>query len=264
MRRRWSPASEGTTGLDADSAAPAAGAAEAGAVDPPIAGVAHAARAEPLHAPADGAWPGAGLAGGHGHVFMPTGYEPGYAYPLLVWLTGRPGGRFDLGRTMATLSLRNYLAVQPLPAADDADIESAVWRAIDVLQERVAVHPERIFLLGRGRGGTEAFRIACRHATTFAGAVSIDGPFPHGERAFARLADVRRLPMLFCCRENAPPGVVRPTDATLRLFHAAGAMLAMRIYPAREQAGRAILADVNRWLMDEISGTSLPRKVSCG
>lgn len=262
MRRRWSPVDEGTTPLDAHTALPP-GAAEAGSGDPSLAACWLAEPAARASSAGERIGGDAGLAGGHGHVFMPTGYEPGYAYPLLVWLTGRSKSRFDLGRTMARLSLRNYVAVQPLPEAGE-EVESSVWRAIDRLQDRVSLHPERIFLLGRGRGGTEAFRIACRHATTFAGAVSIDGPFPHGERAFARLADVRRLPMLFCCRENASPGVVRPTDATLRLFHAAGAMLAMRIYPASQRSGGAILADVNRWLMDEICGASVPRGVSCG
>jgi hypothetical protein len=40
----------------------------------------------------------------------------------------------------------------------------------------------------------------------------------------------------------------------LRLFHAAGATLAMRIYPRRRDLAATALADVNRWLMDEICG----------
>jgi hypothetical protein len=31
-------------------------------------------------------------------------------------------------------------------------------------------------------------------------------------------------------------------------------MLAMRIYPGRRELSRGVLADVNRWLMDEICG----------
>ena len=198
----------------------------------------------------------AGSALGCGPVFMPTGYEPGYDYPLLVWLPDPRRKTFDLGRTMQRLSLRNHVAVQPRVDPADGDPEAAVWRAIDRVTERVSIHPRRIFLVGQGRGGTEAFRVACRHATAFAGAVSIGGSFPHGEGLFGRLADVRRLPMLFCCRRDAPAEVVRPTDATLRLFHAAGATLSMRIYPGRNDLSEAILADVNRWLMDEICGTA--------
>ena len=36
---------------------------------------------------------------------------------------------------------------------------------------------------------------------------------------------------------------------------AAGAMLAMRIYPGSNDLSKAILCDVNRWLMDEVCGT---------
>lgn len=197
-------------------------------------------------------------------VFMPTGYEPGYAYPLLVWLPDREGARFDLGRVMTRVSLRNHVAVEPAMGEPGIDVEAAVWQAIDRIRDRVRIHPQRIFLLGQGRGGTEAFRIACRHATAFAGVVSIGGAFPHGEGLFGRLDEVRRLPMLFCCRRESPAEVLRPTDATLRLFHAAGAMLAMRIYPGRNDLSKTILGDVNRWLMDEICGATAGRPQACG
>jgi phospholipase/carboxylesterase len=198
-------------------------------------------------------------------MFVPTGYEPGYAYPLLVWLTDPRRTRFDLGRTMSRVSLRNHVAVEPLHAGgSDADREAMVWRAIDSVRERVSINPRRIFLIGQGSGGTEAFRIACRHANAFAGVVSIGGPFPLREGLFGRLDAVRRLPMLMCCHREAPAEVVGPTDATLRLFHAAGAMLAMRIYPGHNGLSKTMLADVNRWLMDEICGTTAGRPMSCG
>jgi hypothetical protein len=34
---------------------------------------------------------------GDARVFVPQGYEPGYDYPLVVWLPD-PARRFDLGR----------------------------------------------------------------------------------------------------------------------------------------------------------------------
>ncbi len=189
-------------------------------------------------------------------VFMPMGYEPGYAYPLLVWLADPAGKPFDLGKAMSRVSLRNFIAVQPARTAEDRlDHEPGVWRAIDTIRQRVSIHPQRVFLVGHGRGGSEAFRIACRHAGEFAGVVSLGGAFPHGEALFSRLDAIRRLPMLLCCRRESPSDVVRPTDATLRLFHAAGALLAMRIYPGRSDLAKLILSDVNRWLMEEICGS---------
>jgi predicted esterase len=195
---------------------------------------------------------------GDDRLFMPLGHEPGYDYPLLVWLSGatvaaEAGKPFDLGRVMTRVSLRNHVAVQPVAAAGE-DLEEAVWRSIERVCERVAIHRHRIFLVGQGSGGTEAFRIACRHAGEFAGVASLGGPFPLDEGLFARLADVRRLPMLLCCQRSSVVSRAAHTDRMLRLFHAAGAALAMRIYPGRDDLSRAALADVNRWVMDEVCG----------
>jgi phospholipase/carboxylesterase len=211
------------------------------------------------------------VAVGQPRVFLPQGHEPGYAYPLLVWLNG--GSRFDLGRAMARTSLRNFVAVQPAgrgvdAATGDRSVEAAtfpgrptvddpderIWRAIDAVRARVSIHPDRIFLVGHGQGGTQAFRIACRHPRSFAGVASFGGAFPLDEGAFAAMREVRRLPMLLCCRRDAEPAEATRIDRTLRLFHAAGAVLALRIYPGRRDLSRAALADLNRWIMEEICG----------
>lgn len=204
---------------------------------------------------------------GDDRLFTPLGYEPGYDYPLLVWLPDPANRRFDLGRAMKRVSLRNFLAVEPVLGEDDTtavDREDAVWRSIDRVCDRASVNPSRIYLVGQGAGGTEAFRIACRHPQAFGGVVSLGGPFPLEEGLFSRLFDVRRLPMLLCCHREASLEAARHTDQTLRLFHAAGAMLAMRIYPGSNPLSKAVLADVNRWLMDEVCGTYTPVAASCG
>jgi phospholipase/carboxylesterase len=199
---------------------------------------------------------------GGDRLFSPLGYEPGYDYPLLVWLPDSAGRKpFHLGRVMTRVSLRNFVAVEPAVAGDlrDADaLERSVWRAIDRVSDRMAIHPDRIFLLGTGAGGSAAFRMACRHPQAFGGVVSIGGLFPLDEGLFARLHEVRRLPMLLCCHGSAAPAATRHTDRTLRLFHAAGATLAMRIYAGHHHLSQSILGDVNRWLMDEICGASVP------
>jgi len=195
-------------------------------------------------------------------LFMPQAYEPGYDYPLLVWLADDDG--FDLGRVMARTSLRNFIAVQPRPATG-IDLEEAAWQAIDAVRDRASVHPDRIFLVGRGHRGTDAFRIACRHPDAFAGVVSLGGDFPLDEGLFACIAAVRRLPMLLCAPRDADEAAATQTDRTLRLFHAAGAQLALRIYPAAktDTVSRAMLADLNRWVMDGVCGAAEPRRAAC-
>ncbi|MFM8378281.1 MAG: alpha/beta hydrolase [Planctomycetia bacterium] len=188
-------------------------------------------------------------------LFTPQGYEPGYDYPLVVWLPDR-SQPFDLGRAMKRLSLRNFVAV--VPDVDERSGDEPLWDAIDRVCERISIHPRRIYLVGQGAGGSDAFRIACRHPSAFAGVVSLGGPFPLAEGLFARLAEVRRLPMLLCCRRTDGPDAARQVDATLRAFHAAGAMLSLRIYPRSGDLSKAVLGDVNRWLMDDVCGTTTP------
>lgn len=193
-------------------------------------------------------------------VFVPQGYEPAYAYPLVVWLPGTE--TFDLGRVMARTSLRNFVAIQPVAgdaAVSGQAIETAVWRGIDGIRGRLSIHPDRIYLVGQGNGGTEAFRIGCRHPERFGGVASLGGGFPLDEGAFAHIRSVRRLPMLLCCHRDADAEATHGIDRTLRLFHAAGAVLALRIYPGSRDLSRAILADVNRWIMEDICGSPTGR-----
>ena len=195
--------------------------------------------------------------GADDQVFLPLGYEPGYDYPLLVWLPDSSDGRFDLGRGMSRLSLRNYLAVR-----SGGITPETCWAAIERMTDRYSVHPRRIYLVGAGDGGAAAFRIACREPSAFAGVVSIAGRFPLDEGLFGRLVDVRRLPMLLCCADE-PNGATAPTaadvDRTLRVFHAAGGQLGLRIYPTAADArrcltrSRAVLRDLDHWVMDDVS-----------
>src|SRR5271166_6201170 len=44
-------------------------------------------------------------------TFLPTGYEPRYAYPLLVFLHGNGGNEEQILRLAPRLSRRNYICV---------------------------------------------------------------------------------------------------------------------------------------------------------
>jgi predicted esterase len=156
---------------------------------------------------------------------------------------------------MTRTSLRNFVAVQPRVAVGGAGAEG-VWRAIDRVSSRLSVHPRRTYLIGQGAGGTAAFRIACREPESFAGVVSLGGSFPLDEGLFARIDALRRLPMLHCCRSADVASDAAAIDRTLRLFHAAGATLALRIYPGGKDLSRSRLADVNRWIMEDVCGSA--------
>lgn len=201
-------------------------------------------------------------------IFTPVGYEPGYAYPLLVWLHSAGAGAEELGRIMPSISLRNFAAAAPEGLAtkkgdqrnwcqDEAGIGHAceeVARAIDHARLRMNIAPTRIFLAGLGAGGTMAFRVAFAMGSRIAGVVSVNGGLPSGSMPLGRWTDCRKIPVLWVhCREHSEFSEDRLCDQ-LRLLHVAGFDLQVRQYPGDEAAHQQTWSDVNRWLMERVTG----------
>jgi phospholipase/carboxylesterase len=200
-------------------------------------------------------------------LFAPLHYERGYAYPLLVWLHGDGGSERELRRLMPHISLRNYVAAAPrgdviadgraghawMPFARAAgEAAERVHECIEASKRRFNVHARRVFIAGCGSGGTMALRLALRFPEWFAGAISLGGPMPHGGCPLNRINEARRLPLLLAsCRDSRE----YPQDAVaadLRLLHAGGFSLSLRQYPGEEALTTVMLADVDRWLMEQV------------
>lgn len=206
-------------------------------------------------------------------LFMPLHYAANYAYPLIVWLHGPQDDESQLQRIMPLVSLRNFAAVAPRgtvtcsasggrPAGygwsqQPGDVLHAQRRVFECLQrarQQVNVHPRRIFLAGYDSGGTMAYRLAMSHPEQFAGVVSLLGPFPRGRAPLARLAEARRVPLLICCGRRARRYAPHRVCQDLRLFHAAGLCVSLRQYPSADELTPLMLADVNRWIMEQVLG----------
>jgi phospholipase/carboxylesterase len=205
----------------------------------------------------------------------PMHYEPNYAYPLIVWLHGSGNSERQLRRVMPLVSLRNYVSVAPrgtmamsLTNIDASGYrwvqspeqisraEQRIWEAIAAAQESYNIRTDRIFIAGYECGGTMALRIATENANRFAGALSLGGPFPDQGSPLAKLHSARRLSLFIAaCRE----GQYYPTDRVcdnLRLLHTAGMSLTLREYPGGDGLSPLMLADVDRWIMEQIAQTS--------
>jgi phospholipase/carboxylesterase len=208
-------------------------------------------------------------------LFAPLHYEAGYAYPLLVWLHGPRDDENQLRRIMPEVSMRNYVAVAPrgtLAAHSDdceADGDSCgydwvqsedhillaqqrIFDGIDHARERYRIHPERIFLAGFDCGGTMAFRVAMAHPRYFAGILSLGGPFPTGMAPLRHLNAARRLPVLMAGGRFGERYGDRRVAADLRLLHSAGMSVTLRLYPCGDELSPQILADVDRWIMQQV------------
>jgi len=205
-------------------------------------------------------------------LFAPLHYEREYTYPLIVWLHGQGTDERELMRVMPLVSMRNYVAVAPrgvcvpIPSASGREgygwpqsdrameqAEETVFGSIDAIRERFHFSRRRIFIAGFGSGGTMAFRIAMNHPRRFAGVLSLCGPFPSGRTPFGNLSDARRLPVFLAVgrdsREYPPTEVCK----NLRLFHTAGIATTLRQYPCGQEIGPQMLADMDRWIIEEIT-----------
>jgi phospholipase/carboxylesterase len=205
-------------------------------------------------------------------LFVPMLYTPGYAYPLIVWLHGSHGDERQLQRIMPLVSMRNHVAVAPrgiaMPDAQDTDrpcygwmqndehiqqAEQRVFDAIELASWKYHIAPNRVFLAGFEAGGTMAMRIALSHPSRFAGALSLCGAFPTGRTPFGNLAAARQLPLFLATGRGSQEYPAAQVCDDLRLLHTAGLSITLRQYPCGQELAPQMLADVDRWIIEQIT-----------
>src|SRR4051812_24498528 len=204
-------------------------------------------------------------------TFLPTGYEPNYPYPLLVFLHGHGGSEEQILRLAPRLSRRNYICIGlrgPRPLAPRSDgslafswgldgptaalVEEYVSGAIEQPRRHYHVHSERIYLAGFCEGATLAYRLGLLYPERFAGIISLNGALPrHGGPLF-RFPEVRLLRVLIAhgiANSVVPLSMARQD---FRLFYTAGLSVRLHTYPVNHGIHPHMLRDVNRWVMKAI------------
>ncbi|MEX0936780.1 MAG: hypothetical protein WDZ59_02890 [Pirellulales bacterium] len=198
--------------------------------------------------------------------FAPLHYESNYAYPLLVWLPGASDDERQLSRIMPHVSMRNFVAVAPrrtrsassqkLAVSESLEVlqvaERQVFEAIELAQRRFRVSPQRIFLAGMAEGGSAALRVGLMNPQRFAGAASLGGPFPDGNRPLRLLDEARSLPLLLATGRASQRYDETRVCHDLRLLHTAGMSVTLRQYTCGDHLTTQMLADLNRWMMGVI------------
>jgi phospholipase/carboxylesterase len=202
-------------------------------------------------------------------TFLPTGYEPNYAYPLLVFFHGHGGSEEQILRLAPRLSRRNYiciglrgpLVVEPRhngrPAFTwepnghcDAVMEDYVVRAVEQTRRQYHVHSERIFLAGFCEGAALAYRLGLTFPERFAGVISLNGSMPRGTGPLFRWPQVRQLRVLIGHGiANAFVPLASARQDYLALY-TAGLPVRMHTYRATHRLHIDMLRDVNRWIME--------------
>ncbi len=203
-------------------------------------------------------------------TFLPTGYEPKYPYPLLVFFHGHGGSEEQILRLAPRLSRRNYICIglrgpQLLgtradgrtgygwgsPGQYDTLLEEYVLRAVEQSRRHYHVHSERIYLAGFCEGATIAYRLGLAYPTKFGGIISLNGAMARRGGPLLKLHEVRQLRVLIghgIANAIVPLGNAR---ADFRLLYAAGAAVRMHTYAATHRLHVDMLRDVNRWIMED-------------
>lgn len=203
-------------------------------------------------------------------TFAPIHYEQRYAYPLIVWLHDSDSTEQELKHVMPLVSMRNYVAIAPRGTSEsnrgnfgwrqssDA-IEAAharISECVAIAKDRFNIHDERVFLVGRGTGGTMALRTAWSDPERYAGVVAINGPLPARLSPLRRVNELRRVPCLLTTSRDSQKYPANQVCQDLRLLHVAGCTVALRQYPAGDELTSNMLSDLDRWLMDLVCGSN--------
>jgi phospholipase/carboxylesterase len=203
-------------------------------------------------------------------TFLPTGYEPKYPYPLLVFLHGHGGNEEQILRLAPRLSRRNYICIglrgpQPLglradgrtgygwgsPGQFDTLMEEYVLRAVEQTRRQYHVHSERIYLAGFCEGAAIAYGLGLTFPGKFGGVISLNGAMARRGGPLLRLPEVRQLRVLIghgIANAIVPLGHAR---ADCRLLYTAGLSVRLHTYPATHRLHPDMLRDVNRWIMEQ-------------
>ncbi len=209
--------------------------------------------------------PGVGSTTPHA-LCLPEGYVERYAYPLVIWLHDRNRDEKDIIHQLPAISERNYLGLAPRgPRATGTgydwnlndDETNAVVEDIQTLVSRLRseynVHPERLYLVGQGTGGTAALRLFLRRPDLFAGVANLDGEAPDMAHPLAAFRHLHGRRVLFSWTNPAESRIGRLIENG-RLLYRAGLQVATRSYQSKGTSAVArMLRDVDHWIMDGIN-----------
>ncbi len=200
-------------------------------------------------------------------TFLPAGYEPRYAYPLLVFFHGQGGTEEQILRLAPRLSRRNFISIGlrgPVPTgsliagrsgyswggpAHQTMLEDYLIHAVQQTRRTYHVHSERVYLAGFAEGAALAYRLGLDLAGKVAGVISLNGCMPRQHRPLLRLPETRALRVFIAhgiANSVVPFGMARDD---YRLLASAGVPVAFHSYPTNHRLHSDMLRDLNRWMV---------------
>lgn len=182
------------------------------------------------------------------HVYRPDHYEPNYAYPLLVWLTGDEMPGMSLRSLMRHVSERNCFGLAVRPGA--GLLAESIFEAVTTLRRQYHIHSERIYLAGQAEQAALALDLGLARPEWFAGIVALSPDLGGKLARLARFDDVHGKRIFLGTSETSPK--MDEARRTRRLLWTAGMSVHAVTYDSLAGAEAGILRDINRWMIEAI------------
>jgi phospholipase/carboxylesterase len=200
-------------------------------------------------------------------VYLPTDYQPKYAYPLVVLFHADGECEEHAARLVPLLSRRNYVAlcvrgsVKLGTRADGRPTfgwgggpDRGVKAALAYTAAQYHIHPARVFLVGVGEGAAAAYRFGQSlrgPRPRVAGVIALNGELPAGR---VPASDLSVLVAHGTANPVVPLAVARRAAARLT---AVGASVRVVRYATSHRVHADMLRDANRWIMSRVSTTDV-------
>jgi phospholipase/carboxylesterase len=205
-------------------------------------------------------------------VRLPTNYEPGYAYPLIVLFHGRFSNEQHVLRLTPRISDQNfiYLSLRGPEIVgrrrdgqlgfgwshNNADemLSEYVKLSAQLIRRSYHVHSERVYLVGVNEGAEAAYRAGLQLGSQIAGVVALNGtlPRPQSGQPVFRMPDARQLRVMI--------GQGSPTETNTdelardyRALYAAGADVRYFRYPNGGKLHNHMFRDINQWIVGAVN-----------
>lgn len=208
-------------------------------------------------------------------VFRPEHYEPGYAYPLVIWLHPDGSSEQDLHEIMPQISTRNYLglsfrapAINPHAPANgyhwpDSHVfveqfRDTVQTTVRELKKVLNIHDERIFLAGSGTGCSVTTKLLFHAPQFFAGAALINGQFSQTDFQSETKVDLKAKRVLLDHSINQAGDDQISLERLTYMWERTGAKTsAINSLESKMNTQAEMLSSLNRWIMEGISTARL-------
>jgi len=197
-------------------------------------------------------------------LVLPQGYEPNYAYPLLIWLTQRapqaapdrpkPFAAAPLAATMREVSERNCIGLAI--SHDGQNLSDRVLAAMGLARKRCHLHTERVYIAGRGQDGTQALALGLEHPGWFAGIVALSAPAPRERCLLRHLPALRGKRVLLGVAADDQPELVAQNRALQKMLWSAGLEVNAVAYDNSGRLPYGFLREIDRFVMKGVARES--------